>query len=1149
MRKFKLFTIVALLLSMTAMAQNKQHVLSQQRMASLSPNAKTEAKTAVPKKSLQKQVDLRRMQSARETLAAKKANGKINGLNAMHKVSKVAKADIPFISEQPEGTQMIYSRSGSAYYVYIFYVVNTSFTGGVGNVVFGPGNEVYIQDIISQVRLGSWIKGTLNGNKITIDFPYQAADLDGDVYYVELLKYDANEQWYVPSEKQSLTLDYDPATGTISSPENSAIATGESIIGLVDDGFEWVGYADWDVNMTKMTDEPVTAPAGIETEVYSLSAPGYSGSLCNVGFDGNDIYVQGLYEAMPDAWVKGTVSGDKVTFSNGQYIGPDMSMGLHQYLVSATVEQVWDDYYGEFYDEYTLADQDIVFDYDATTKSLTNSSVFLINAGKDEVYYAAAFSEAQIKPFEEVAATPANPTLSTIYEGGYSYYSWGYGWGYLLFNIPCSDTDGNFIVADKLSYVVYTKVNGEVKEYTLSPEDYIYLDEPMTEIPYNYSDNYDVGQYGTDNYLYYYVVGPEEFGVQSIYRGAGEERRSEIVWAQVQSLGSEVQPDAATPEYPEVDPSDTGNSIDYGYYTGAEDVYTFGESKEETYDVAIHLQDQALRGTHIESITIPIMDLTGVSNVSVWISSQLRVEDNKNVPDLAQIAVTPAEPGFVTVKLDKPYVIPEEGVYVGYSFDIDEVSNEESAYPVAVITQVNEGGFYLHTSKSFLKWFDVSEMIGASALIQVTVSGSNVKANAATPLEGEQTFVMTGSEIEIPVEIVNHGSEGIKSLDIEYSLADQAGVKHIDLDEPVEGFFGKSLITDLTFPGINERGNYSLVLTVAKVNGEYNEDAVIRTTIPLVLLNNVPKHRTLLEEYTGTWCGWCPRGYVALEALSELYPDDYVLISYHNSDPMEIMYSDQFPSPVAGFPSAWMDRMTEVDPYYGTSEDTELGVADDMAKRAKSFGVASIDLESTLSQSKVTVTVNAKVTFPFTVENGNYALEYVLVEDGLTGTDSDWGQSNYYSGGSYGDMSFFDESESTVSGLVFNDVAVLTSRIGGIDGSIPANVEADTPVAHKYTFYLYNALNTSNEKVIQDPDKLKVVAILIDRNTGEVLNANKVKVNESTGISGVKDSNAQLVSVEYYDLGGRKLSSLQKGGNIVVMRFADGSHQTIKMLK
>jgi thiol-disulfide isomerase/thioredoxin len=1145
MKKFTLLTFVALLIAATGMAQ-KQHPLSVERMKALSPTTKVATQKAPSAKSRQSQVDLQRQISAREILGKKNNNTqKTTGPR------NIKKNVASFIDYQPEGEQVLYQRSGSAYYVVFGYLFDTALSGAIGNVVFGEGNKVFIKDIISQYASGTWVEGTIDGSKITVSFPQQVLDYYGEAYYAQILRYDAGEQWYLPvsASDNKLVFNYDAATGDIAVPENSALATGEEIVAMTDAAGEWTGYADWDIGFTKMTDTPVEAPEGIETSVYSLTADDYDGSLVNVGFVGNDVYIQGIYSGLPDAWIKGTLTDDKVVFHTGQYLGADETTGYFQYFVSATSEQYWDDIYEEYNTEYALSDNEVVFDFDPSTKKLFNGSLFLINGGNSEVNYAAVLDNAVISPFVETPATPANPVWSTIFDGGYSYYSYGYGWGYLEFKTPVADTEGNFIVADKLSYQIYTKVNGEVKPLVLSADDYVNQTVPeMSEIPYSYDDAYDIGFSEGNHYVYYYVIGPEAYGVQSIYRGGGEEHRSEIVWYDVEGLGSEVQPDAATPAYPDVDPANVGGSIAYGLFTGEEDVNVFGESKPETYDVAIHVQDKALVGTYIESITIPIMDNVGVSNVSAWISSQLRVENNVNVPDLAQVNVDVTEPGFVTVKLDKPYVIPEDGVYVGYSLTIDDVTSQENANPVALMEGYNPGGFYIHTSQGFLKWLDVSELMGASSIIMVQVGGRNIQENAAAPQEGEMQYVMVGQPSEVNVVFANHGSKGIESLDVECTVNGQTVAQHLQPEEALPGIFGKSFAATLNVPAISERGNYQLDIKVTKVNGVDNQDVNPTASVELVALKTTPKHRTLLEEYTGTWCGWCPRGLVALENLAKLYPDEFVVISYHNGDPMEIMAEDYFPSVVGGYPSSFMDRIVELDPYYGSGQK-EFGVVDDLTKRSKVFGRATIDLSSAWSTSGKSINITADVTFPYDVTDGNYALEYVLVQNGMTGEGSDWLQSNYYSGGEQGDMGNFDEAESSVPGVVFDDVAVLMSQIGGIDGSIPTNVAADEPVQHKYSFYLSDAVNTSRQNIIQDKDKLFVVALLIDKNTGEVVNAIKVKVGDSTGINGVESTKNQVTSVAYYDLTGRQLSTPRHGVNIVVMKYSDGTQSTMKIFK
>jgi len=101
------------------------------------------------------------------------------------------------------------------------------------------------------------------------------------------------------------------------------------------------------------------------------------------------------------------------------------------------------------------------------------------------------------------------------------------------------------------------------------------------------------------------------------------------------------------------------------------------------------------------------------------------------------------------------------------------------------------------------------------------------------------------------------------------------------------------------------------------------------------------------------------------------------------------------------------------------------------------------------------------------------------------------------------------------------------SRIGRKEIIVPANVNADVPVSHKYTFNLSKAKNTSGKNVIQDMNNLKVVALLIDQATGKVVNANKVKIGQSTGINELTSSkSAQVV---YYDLSGRKVLTPRTG--------------------
>ena len=1049
------------------------------------------------------------------------------------------------ISNQPEGEHFSYSRSGYAYLYTIFGLYATSLEGNVSEMVFADDGKVYLKNIISQYDCNSWVEGTVGEGTVSFEFPQPVLALQGNTYYATLMQLDAAQGTYVPATNQVLTLNYDALTGNITTPYTSGFFTGELVVGLANVSGAWTGFADWNMTLLRVNDTTVAAPEDLETNLYAVTASGFEGTLANVGFQGDDIYVQGICPSLPDAWIKGTVSVDKVVFPSVQFLGADVSSNRFVYLCSATASTDAD---GNAV--YRFSNQDITFNYDAASKSLTGSTLFIANAGKASSSPIAVYNGANILPFVETAATPQAPQSLVLYEGGYSDYSKGYGWGHMEFNMFTLDTDGNYLLPEKLSYALYVRVNGKEQQLKLYSSDYQNQSEPVIEeIPYTYGDDWDIYVRGTMRSVYYFVVGPEAYGVQAIYRGGGEEHRSEITWVNTQTLGADLQPDAATPDYPDVDPTDVGSEIRFTTQNGGETRGYFGDWNANTYDIAMKLQDDELAGTYIEEITFPLMRVQNISNVKIWLSSQLRVEDNVNVPDLACYDIEKPRAGNVTVKLDKPYIIPAEGVYVGYSLTVDESNYSNANGPLRILQSAKPSGLYIHTTNGFLKWLNIGDGLNIATLMEVKLGGSKVKTNAATPLAGESIFVHTGEDINTTISVVNHGSAGIKSVDVEYTLNGETAQQHVAIKSTVSGTFGLKGQLTLTLPAINERGTYDVPVRVVMVNGQPNEDATTEVVSRIVAINGEPKHRPLLEEYTGTWCGWCPRGFVALEKLASLYPDDFVCVSYHNNDPMEI--TTQFPSDVSGFPSSWMDRGLSMDPYYGSSGNKNFGILDDLKDRASQFGVADIDLAAKLSDDEQTVSVNTMVNFPFTNKEANYALEYLLVADGLTGPEgSNWDQSNYYSGQNYGaDMTAFQHAGSSVPGLVFNDVVVMLSQMGGIEGSIPEKVEADKSISHSYTFNLDGAVNTSGESLIQDVNKLRVVAILIDKGEGYVVNANKTIVSTPVGIGTITSQEQHPASVEYYDLSGRRLQQLQPGLNIVRYCYANGTSRTQKVVK
>jgi hypothetical protein len=189
--------------------------------------------------SLQRQQDMNRMQSSRLMFASHKKQA---DKTAVRRNAPFRNIGEDIINYQPDGKQVLYNRSGDAYYYFWGYIFNTSVEGAVGNVVFGDDNTVFIKNIITQYSTNTWVMGTISGSTITIPFPQKVMNYEGYDYFVV---YGAlNDDLSVVPANGPLTLEYDAATGNITTKAGSAFESGDELIALVDDEGYWVGYAD-----------------------------------------------------------------------------------------------------------------------------------------------------------------------------------------------------------------------------------------------------------------------------------------------------------------------------------------------------------------------------------------------------------------------------------------------------------------------------------------------------------------------------------------------------------------------------------------------------------------------------------------------------------------------------------------------------------------------------------------------------------------------------------------------------------------------------------------------------------------------------------------------------------------------------------------
>lgn len=357
--------------------------------------------------------------------------------------------------------------------------------------------------------------------------------------------------------------------------------------------------------------------------------------------------------------------------------------------------------------------------------------------------------------------------------------------------------------------------------------------------------------------------------------------------------------------------------------------------------------------------------------------------------------------------------------------------------------------------------------------ITVKTLGAN---NVALDKVSLVRYSMVNSSNVVSVDVKNLGSNAINSVQINWN----DGTDHIQtistsilpsetvtIDHPIS----------LTYSTVTER---TITATITQVNGTQDSDLTdnAKTTKHNTVSQQSPKS-VVIEEGTGTWCGWCPRGAVAMEYMTNTYPDHFIGIAVHNGDPMTLVeYNDG--AGIQSFPGANVDRVLLGKPAAQSLFEEYYN------DRINLIVPASVNGTGAIAGSNLTV--SAAATFRTNFAAANYRLAAVVVEDEVTGTTSDYDQHNYFAGGNAGPMGGFENLSDPVpaADMVYNHVG--RALLGGYDGqsgSVPAVITDGQTVNYTFNYTIPAEF---------DADQLHVVILLIDQTTGEIVNAGKADV-------------------------------------------------------
>ena len=315
--------------------------------------------------------------------------------------------------------------------------------------------------------------------------------------------------------------------------------------------------------------------------------------------------------------------------------------------------------------------------------------------------------------------------------------------------------------------------------------------------------------------------------------------------------------------------------------------------------------------------------------------------------------------------------------------------------------------------------------------------------------------------------------------------------------------------------------------------------------------------RVVIEEVTGTWCSNCPDGMVAIEHIQEALPGQIIPVCIHNQD---IYANDDYMTALGltALPTARINRRdtitspivinTDTYEYSFTSVNGNESWMDQVLSELETEADANVAITKAEFDRKAgSLTIQTAVTYAVNKSGVAANMFYVLLEDGLMGMQTngranmtdpiygDWGKNGKYGGQASVQIAYHDVARAVL--------AESQSSINGYSGIIPANVKSGQAINSTISFEGVLA-------ALSNPLNAKVVAMLLDANTGRVINADVCILTDANAASIDELSatgEAQVVAI--YSANGTQLKELQKGLNILLMQDAHGRTFTRKVMK
>lgn len=274
----------------------------------------------------------------------------------------------------------------------------------------------------------------------------------------------------------------------------------------------------------------------------------------------------------------------------------------------------------------------------------------------------------------------------------------------------------------------------------------------------------------------------------------------------------------------------------------------------------------------------------------------------------------------------------------------------------------------------------------------------------------------------------------------------------VDITSETEFYVDDVLISGNEYTGVEESSIGVKAVFESTTSSEFQVPIVDPSSLPASF-----SKKAVIEDFTGTWCGYCPRvSYAA--SLVEEQTDKVFVVGVHNGDQMANSFGNSLENMynITGFPTAYIDRNNT----WNYPEPNNINQALEAAEGTVDVGLA---IESSLNGSTLDITIHQG----FLQNMTNVKLLVFILEDGIIANQSNY--TSYYGG------------SSTITNFEHNGV------LRYIATDIMGNTTTSTLGIHEQSF----SVSLSSQGV-QDPTKTGVLAMLIDDSARVLYNAQYV---------------------------------------------------------